>query len=85
MRLDAEFLKKFFTIETPSGSINGSNVTFTLAFTPLENDAVTVYLNGIFQKPTTHYTISGSTITFVSAPAVGQDVVVYYIRKTGES
>ena len=85
MRIDAEFLKKFFTIEVPSGTVNGSNVTFTLAFAPLENDAVTVHLNGLMLKPTTHYSISGSTITFVSAPAVGQDVVVYYIRKTGES
>lgn len=85
MRIDAEFLKKFFTIEVPSGTVNGSNQAFTLAFTPLENDAVNVFINGLFQKPTTHYTISGTTITFVTAPAVGQDVVVYYIRKTGES
>lgn len=84
-RLDAEFLKKFFTIETPTGAVNGTNAVFTVSFTPLENDAVMIFVNGLFQKPTTHYSISGSTITFVTAPAVGQDVVVYYIRKTGES
>lgn len=53
--------------ETPSGTINGSNVTFTLANTPTSGK-VTVYKNGVLQAPTTDYTISGGTITFVTAP-----------------
>lgn len=53
--------------ETPSGTINGSNVTFTLANTPTSGK-VTIYKNGVLQAPTTDYTISGGTITFVTAP-----------------
>jgi hypothetical protein len=84
-RISAEFLLKFWTLETPSGTVNGSNTVFTLAFTPVENDAVTVFLNGLFQRPTTDYSISGTTITFVTAPPVASDVRTSYIRKTGES
>lgn len=83
-RLDAQSLKKFWTDETPSGAINGSNTVFTLAQSPLENEAVDVYLDGIKQIVTTDYSVSGSTITFVVAPASGQSLRVDYIRARGE-
>lgn len=83
-RLDAQSLKKFWEDETPSGTINGSNAVFTLAQTPLENAAVDVYLDGLKQIPTTDYSVSGSTITFVVAPAIGQTLRVDYIRSKGE-
>lgn len=63
--------------ETPSGSINSSNVTFTLAHTPTSGSEC-VYMNGVLQTYTTDYTISGSTITFVSAPLTGAVIVVSY-------
>lgn len=53
--------------EVPSGTINGTNVTFTLANTPTSGK-VTLYKNGLLLTPTTDYTISGSTITYVVAP-----------------
>lgn len=83
-RIDAEFLKKFWTIETPSGTVNGSNTTFTIANVPLETEAVQVFKNGLLQRLTTDYTFSGTTITFVNAPATASDLQVHYIRKTGE-
>ncbi len=83
-RLPAELLMKFWTEETPSGSINGSNTSFTIANTPLEGEAVFVFLNGLYQTPTTDYSISGTTITFVTAPVTNQILKVNYIRKTGE-
>lgn len=83
-RLDAQSLKKFWEDETPSGTINGTNTVFTLAQTPLENAAVDVYLDGLKQIPTTDYSVSGSTITFVTAPVVGQTLRVDYIRSKGE-
>lgn len=82
--MDAKFLKRFWVDETPSGSINGSNVTFTITQTPLENAAVDVYLDGLKLIPTTDYSISGTTITMVVAPALAQTLRVEYIQRTGE-
>lgn len=63
--------------EIPSGTINGANVTFTLANTPVAG-TVAVYLNGARQKVTDDYTISGATITFVSAPLSGSNLLADY-------
>lgn len=69
----------FVIRETPTGSINGSNTTFTLANTPILNTE-TVYLNGLLQEPGAgnDYTISGVTITMLSAPATGDRLRVNY-------
>lgn len=69
----------FVTRETPSGSVNGSNVTFTLANTPVSGTEH-VYLNGILQDPGAgqDYTISGSTITYLAAPISGDKIRVSY-------
>ena len=84
-RLNAEFLKKFWTQETPSGDIDGVNTTYTITYEPLETDAVQVFKNGIVQRLTDDYTFSGTTVTFVDAPATASDIRVHYIRKTGEN
>lgn len=65
--------------EVPSGAVNSSNVTFTLANTPIAG-SVHVYLNGIRMKLTTDYTISGAVITFVIAPTTGDSVGADYRR-----
>lgn len=68
------------TRETPSGTINGSNVTFTLAFTPVAGTEH-VYLNGLLQTDSgADYSISGATITFVSAPQTGDVLRVSYLK-----
>jgi len=68
--------------EVPTGTVNGTNLSFTLSFSPAQTASVEVYVNGLLQKQTTHYTISGSTITFTSgnAPATASDIVVSYSR-----
>ena len=55
----------FVYSETPSGTINGSNTTFTLANTPVTG-TVCLYANGIRQNAggSNDYTISTNTITF---------------------
>ena len=54
--------------ETPTGAINDINVTFTLAHSPIAGTDY-VYLNGVLQRGGgSDYTLSGSTITFVTAP-----------------
>ena len=67
--------------ETPSGTINGSNVTFTLANTPVSGTEQ-VFLNGILQEPGSgnDYTISSSTITYLTAPATGDRLRVTYLK-----
>lgn len=67
------------TREVPSGSVNGSNTTFTLANTPVAGSEQ-VYLNGLLQDPGqgNSYTISGAVITFLSAPISGDEIHVTY-------
>lgn len=68
--------------EIPSGTVNGSNVTFTLGFTPANGAAVQLFVDGLLQLQGAglDYTISGSTITFVAAPATGQTIRAVYPR-----
>jgi len=66
--------------EVPSGTINGSNVTFTITDTPTDLDTAQVFVNGVIQTLTTDYTISGTTITMVSAPVVGQSLYIVYSK-----
>lgn len=69
------------TYETPSGTVNGANVTFTLANTPVAGTE-RVYQNGIRLEPGAgnDYTISTATITFATAPATGDKVRVDYFK-----
>lgn len=69
----------FVTRETPSGTVNGSNTAFTLANTPTVGSEE-VYLNGILQEPGAgaDYTISGSAITYLTAPLTGDKIRVSY-------
>jgi hypothetical protein len=68
----------FVTRETPSGTVNGSTTAFTLANTPLSGTEE-VFLNGVLQDSGGNdYSISGTTITFVTAPATGDKIRVNY-------
>jgi len=71
----------FVTEETPSGTINGSNTTFTLANTPTSG-TVKLYLNGVRQKSGAgnDYTISTNTITMTTAPVSGDVLLVDYMK-----
>jgi len=59
--------------ETPAGTLNGSNVTFTLANSPITN-SLALYLNGQRLTYTDDYTLSANTITFV-VPPVSTDII----------
>jgi hypothetical protein len=69
----------FITRETPTGTINGSNTTFTLANTPISGTEM-VFLNGVLQDAGAgnDYTISGTTITMLSAPLSGDKIRASY-------
>lgn len=47
---------------------NGTTKTFTLSYSYTAANQAQVYVNGILKTPTTDYTISGTTLTFVDAP-----------------
>lgn len=67
--------------ETPTGTVNGSNVTFTLANTPIAGTEL-VMLNGQMMDvgSSNDYTISTTTITFHAgqAPLTGDRLRVTY-------
>jgi hypothetical protein len=69
--------------ETPAGTIDGTNVTFTTVFAP-EAGSLTLFLNGLQEVPGVNgaYTISGSTITFNAGcvPIVGDVIRVSYLK-----
>jgi hypothetical protein len=66
---------------TPSGTINGTNVSFTLPSTPNPGPSLKLYKNGILMMPNLDYTLTGAAITFsstASAPAAGDSLQTYY-------
>ena len=74
-----------------SGNVDSFTATagqtaFTLSEIPLNATSINVYVNGIFQKPTTNYTVTGSstTLTLSSGILVGDEVDVHHntIRST---
>lgn len=73
----------FVTRETPGGTQNGVNATFTLAFTPIAGSEE-IYENGIQMDSGAgnDYTISGATITFLTTaiPLAATKVRVSYRR-----
>ena len=70
----------FITEEIPSGTINGTNPTFTLANTPVTG-SVKIYLRGLRMSVSGgDYTISGSTITMINIPGTGDPFFVDYIK-----
>jgi hypothetical protein len=82
-QLSATYQKQanIVTRETPAGSINGVNTTFTLAATPVSGSEQ-VFLNGVLQEPGAgnDYTISSATITMLTAPPTGDRLRVNYLK-----
>jgi len=68
--------------QIPSGSINGSNTSFSLSNTPTATDSVKLFLDGgfLYQGSIYDYTISGTTINMNTAPALGQTLYATYLK-----
>lgn len=75
-------LTNYVVNETPTGAMNGINVTFTLAFTPVAGKQE-VKLNGLDQESGAgnDYTISGDTITYLLAPLSTDKLRVSYWKE----
>ena len=63
--------------ETPSGTINGTNLVFTLANNVVDNQ-IAVFVNGVRQIYITDYTVLGDAITFVVAPETNDILLIDY-------
>ena len=65
--------------ETPAGTLDGVNGTFTLANTPL-GSSLTLFRNGLYMTANLDYTLTGSTIQFVSSaiPQPGDLLAAFY-------
>ena len=63
------------SVDTMTG--DGSTTTITLSKTPGSVNNTTVFWDGIFKTPITDYTLSGTTITFGTAPAQDVHVMVF--------
>lgn len=67
--------------ETPAGTLDGTNVVFTLTNTPAPTNGLVLFRNGIVQKAGGFdYTLSGNTITFVdgATPQPGDTLLAWY-------
>ena len=61
---------------------DGSATTFTLSKAPFSEDTLIVVINNVIQKPTTNFTVSGTTLTIVGT-AVASGDVIYAIHLGG--
>ena len=68
-------LSPVLSYNTRTGTGDGSTVAFTVT-NGVTVDDVLVTENGLLQAPTTDYTISGTTLTFGTAPASGVAIVI---------
>jgi hypothetical protein len=66
------------TITKDSFTGDGSTVAFTLSVTPADENNILVFVGNVHQNPDVAYTLSGSTITFSSAPPDTHTVVVLH-------
>ena len=67
-----------------SFSGDGSETAFTMSRTVLLATDIEVFIANVQQEPTTAYTVSGTTLTFSSAPANGTNNV-YVIHRSGNN
>ena len=67
-------------MEDESANCNGVTTEFTLTSTPVTN-SVQVFLNGLLQQAGSgkDYTLSGTTVTFATAPETNDILIIHYI------
>ena len=56
-----------------------SNTVFTLTESALNANSIMVYVNGIYQRPTTNYTVSGTALTFTASLETTDEVDVHHL------
>jgi hypothetical protein len=66
-----------FTVD--NFTANGTGTTVELSETPASANSLIVAIDGVIQTATENFTLSGSTITFTSAPDNGSNVTVRHL------
>lgn len=61
-------------VDTFSG--DGADTTFTLTSNGGSANNLQVFIDGVHQKPSTDYTLSGTLVTFTTAPPIGTNNIV---------
>jgi hypothetical protein len=66
--------------EVPTGTINGTNGVFTLTQDPNPDLSLKVWVDGVLLKQGSHYSLSGTTITFINPyqPPTGSTIFASY-------
>jgi hypothetical protein len=66
--------------DSPAGLVDGANTAFTLSGVPSPGASLTMYRNGMLQKPTLDFTQSGNQIQFApaAAPQPGDTLLASY-------
>ena len=65
-------------------TVASGNSTFTLTEAPLNAQSIMVYVNGVYQKPATNYSVSGTTLTFVGQVVSSDEIDVHHLSiRTG--
>ena len=68
----------FLSMTKDSFTGDGSTLAFTMSTTPNAATGIPVYVGNVHQNPGVSYTISGTTLTFSSAPPDTQTIEVYH-------
>jgi hypothetical protein len=79
--LAGKWIGAIFEQEQPSGTVNGSNASFTLSSTPHSSKSVVLTVDGLVLRQGTEYSVSGSSITMTTAPVVGQHLWAIYVKR----
>jgi hypothetical protein len=74
-KIQKQYISPNLTYNTRTGTGDGSTQAFTVTNGATVDD-VLVTENGVLQAPTTDYTISGTTLTFTTAPVNGVNIVI---------
>ena len=72
----------FTLISSETFNGDGTTTSFTLNSANYTTDSVIVTLNGVVQQPSVAYAVSGTSLVFTEAPAVGDVIVVRELQTT---
>jgi hypothetical protein len=66
--------------DLPTGIVDGANGVFTLGAVPAPSTSLSVYRNGMLQKPSLDYTAAGNSVQFITAatPQPGDTLLASY-------
>ncbi len=64
--------------ELVCSSSDGNEQSYDLQYTPISDESVSIYINGLLQRQNIDYTVSGKTITFSEVLPAGFNIVAKY-------